>query len=112
MATLRTALKKRKERQDVSSYDALVATPGDLVAGIKLPANAFLQVSSAVVITPSLVLDIGSREIGVPDLLADVKYPIGFFEKDVTVTVKGALPGLLSLFIESGLDKTALIGTG
>jgi len=105
--------KKRKKRQARGEYSTLIQVPGNLTTGIKLPANGNFRCSLAAQSAGGdLVLDAGTRELGVPAIAADIKYPLGFLEKGVTVTVKAGLPGTLSLYLETGLGVTSLIGTG
>lgn len=112
-AALTSARKSRKERQDITAFNALFETPGDLAAGIVLPANVKLYVStSSVLAATTVLLDVGGVDYGAPAQAANVKYHTGSFEKDVTVAKKAGAPGTVSVYAMDGLGVLRKFGEG
>lgn len=103
--------KRRQFRQDVTRYRAAIATP--VTGAFKLPATARLFLKStagcaagttaATILGPS-----ATRTIRTPLLAAGGVMPIGWIEKDRTIT-----PAVgFDLLIDSGLAKLVKIGAG
>jgi len=111
MAT--TALRDRKQRQDVTEFDALVATPANLATGFNLPANAELYVStSSVVAVNTKLLDCGGRSLYVGPGVAGLKHHIGYYERSENVKKAAAAPGTVSVYIRDGIGKLFKIAEG
>lgn len=102
--------KRQKRRRDVSSLSPLIQAPSNFLSSFQLPANANLYVAFDHIETARLVLDIGSREIGVPALAASERHPIGWFEKGVTIAIKAGVPANMYLYADTGIGKLELIG--
>lgn len=103
--------RKRRERQNVTAFAALIDTPGDLAAGVVFPANGVMYVSCSQELTDTTVLlEIKEVEYGAPALPADEAYNVAFVEKDVTVTKAAGAPGVVSIFIRDGVGALFKIG--
>ena len=104
---------ERKERQDLQRFDALAATPGNLVAGIVLPANAKLYASCAVdvaVATPVVV--IGTASYGTPVGVAGRIHHVAYAERDVLVKKAPEAPGIVTLYVEGNFGVPIKIAQG
>lgn len=89
-------LKRRKERQDISSFKEYIN--GDASVEFQLPANAFLAVRKSGGFAGGDVLQAGSRTLGSPALVGDRVHQLGWIEKGVRVK---ALNGV-SLLLKDG----------
>lgn len=103
----------RRERQDLSAFAALIATPGDLSTGFVLPANGDLYVAcSDALVATTVLVDVGTRELGNAPSAAGRANHIGWFERGVNVVTHLGAPGTISLYIRSGLGVLLKIGEG
>lgn len=96
----------------MTSYDSLIAAPGDLAAGITLPANARLYASVSVLLaSTTAVVSVNGVDISLPAGAANAMSLIGWFERDRVVT-KVAPSGTVSLYAEDGLGVLRKIAEG
>jgi hypothetical protein len=103
----------RKHRQDLTKFNGLVATPGNLVTGVVLPANAKLYAScDAVIAAPVAVVTIKGKSYSLPACAANTIFPIQYAERDATVQKAAGAPGVISLYIEGNLGKLLKIAQG
>lgn len=109
-------LKRRKARQDFTAFDALIATPGDLLTGFSLPANGKLFVSCDTAFDDiAALLEVNGSDWSVDNGnpgSADNVLPITFGGKDATVKTAGTAPGVVSLYVANGFGTPVLIGQG
>lgn len=104
---------ERRDRQDFRAFKTLIATPGDLVAGFKLPANGYFYISTTSAlgaITPLLVAR--THTLSAPIGAANRVQPIGYLEKAWNVVKAGGALGTVSLFVRNGMGKLIKIGQG
>lgn len=108
------AYRRRKARQDFDEFAALVATPGNLATGVKLPAPAEVYVSTSSVLAASTVLvrtgtgrDLGGR-VGP----ANQKHHVGRLGATLTVTKKAGAPGTVRLWVRDPAGVPKLIAQG
>lgn len=105
--------RKRKLAQDLSKFLGLVGAPGDLAAGIVLPANATLYaMSDAVLATPAAVVTINNKPYFLGAGLANVTHLLQYAECSATVKKAAGAPGTITLFVEAGLGKLVRIAQG
>lgn len=110
---LRTHPERKRERQNFDLFRALIAAPGDLSAGVVLPANADLYVSLAggAVAQTHVATDAYGRDYYVPVLAAAETFHIGRFLRGNTLeAAAGISAGQLSLYIRDGVGKLYKIG--
>lgn len=103
--------KRRKFRQDVTRFQTAIATP--VSGAYKIPATARLFLKSvagcAAGTTAATILGPSStRTIQTPLLAAGGVMPIGWIEKDRTITPVAGF----DLLIDKGLAKLVKIGAG
>ncbi len=107
------ACERREARQDFKKFAALIATPGDLVAGVSLPANGLFSVSTTSVLAATTVLvNAGTRALGAPAQAAGVTYSVGKLSRAVRVVKDGLAPGTVKLYVRDGFGKPHLIAQG
>lgn len=105
--------RRRKSRQDYSAFDALLATPGDLLAGVKLPARATVLLSTtSTLLSPTLLVDVGARSLGIPSGAANAQHVIGSLGPGATVVKRAGAPGTVSLWIRTPAGSVRKIAQG
>lgn len=90
---------RRKLSQDLKAYRFLVATPGDATAGVQLPANGQMAVSStSATIEGDIVVDVGGELVTIAGGPAGYVFRLAFGERSehVRVTVH---PGQATLYV-------------
>lgn len=105
---------RRRERQDLSAYQFLIATPIDVASdSIVLPANGEIGVSfSTPVAAGDLTVTVGSRNLENPALDADVVHKLGYFERGRELSfVWSGDPATITVYVID-LDRKFEIGTG
>lgn len=115
---------RRRSAQDVTAFDALIASPtalGTAAAGasldpVTLPANAWLAVRlDAVTSEGDIALDVsGGRTVFIAGAGANVVQDLGWHEKDREVTVRrsGAPAGSVDLILLDEWRRPFVIGEG
>lgn len=107
------ARKSRKERQDITAFNALVAAPGDLAAGVVMPANVQLYVACDEALADvTALLTIKGVDYGAPASDAGDLFHVGWIEKDVTVTKKTGAPGTVSIHAMDGIGVLRKVAEG
>lgn len=105
-------INEQKRRQNVLRFAALIANPGNLAAGVVLPANANLFVSSSDVLaaaTPLVQVKGAARSaIGA----AGAVRPAGYAERNQTVLKAPGAPGVVTLYVEGNFGKPIKIAQG
>lgn len=102
---------EQRTRQDIKAFKALITTPGSLITGFNLPANADLYVSTtSVLAVTTLLVDSKGRALGAPAGAANKVYHIGWFERGRNVIKHAGAPGTVSLYVRNGLGKLFKIG--
>lgn len=105
-----TALRRNQARRDISAFDALIGTPGDLTAGVVLPANGELElVTDAVLAETTLMVECGEREIGMPTGAAGVFHVIGWFERARTIQLHADAVGAVQLYVRDDIGNRYMI---
>jgi hypothetical protein len=108
-----TAEARRKARQDLSRFDALIASPGNLASGFALPGNGRLHVStSAALGVADALVEVGDRTLSIRSGAANRVCSIGYFEHGKIAIKASGAPGVVSLYVEDGLGVPILIGQG
>ena len=107
---------RRKARERITAFDALVATPHDLGTGpLVLPAAARLALSHTVALSAgqvTITTVAGRRQWSHPALAADAIHRGDWAEADHRVTASGTPLGTLTLHMVNPLDGTlAVIAT-
>lgn len=103
MATQLHVLKKRRERQNLSAFAALIATPGNLVTGVVIPAESDVYVStSSTLASTTHLLDVGDREIGAPAAVANKAHHVGRLHRGSMVEKAAGAPGTVSVYVRDG----------
>ena len=105
--------RRRKGREELKTFAALITTPANLVTGFRLPGNADVVISTSSVLAVSTALIvIGTHTLGSPAAAANAKYHVGYFETGKLVSKAGGAPGTVSVFVRDALGKTYLIAQG
>ena len=106
-------LRRQNGRRALSEFSALIDTPGNLATGVKLPAPAFIVVSttSALVANTKLV-SIGARDLYVPPQAAGAYRSLGMFQASKTFTKAAGAPGTVSLYVRDGVGALHKIAQG
>ena len=103
----------RRARQDFDEFSALVVTPGNLVTGVKLPANAVLYVSTTGVLASATALvTVAGGARGAPAGAANRRNNVGLGEAGSTVLKAGGAPGTVSLYVRNPAGKVVKIAQG
>lgn len=107
----------QRERENFKKFKALIATPGNLVSGVSLPANADVYVSSSSVLAAvTLLVDAigpeGTRNLGVPISVANDPHHIGRLYRATTVKKHTAAPGTVSVYMRNDLGHLFLFAQG
>lgn len=102
----------QRERQDFSAFKALIANPGNLATGFKLPARAELYISSSTLLAAATVLiTANSRNLGAPaGLPANQKHHVGALDRGVRVAKAVTAPANVSVYIRDGMGYLFKIG--
>lgn len=110
----RQRVARRKGRQRESAFAALVATPGDLTAGVALPLAAPLVVASDAELTDVTALLETSRGavLHAPAGAAAARWPVGTQDAGVTITKHADAVGTVSVYVKAGLGRLLLIAEG
>lgn len=105
---------RRRTADRIKKFAALIATPHDIGASaVTLPAAGTIAVSASVGVTAGdiSIATNTSRTLATPNLSANQRHEIGFFEKGVTldVTFSG---GVVTLFIIDDWGKATAFAQG
>lgn len=108
------AQRKRRARQDLKGFDALIASPGNLATGIVLPANGvfFLSNSTLRAVTTVVMTVNPDRTIGIPASAANTYSPAGWLAAGKTVAKAVGAPGTVRLYVQDDLGTLYLIAEG
>jgi len=112
VATL-TQQHARRERQDLSKFRALIATPGDLAAGVTLPANATVYVSTtSALVASTALITVNDADRFSPIQAANRRDLLGLVQRGRVVKKKVGAPGTVSVYVQDGLGKLRKIAQG
>lgn len=104
---------RRKDREAISAFKTLIATPQDLDAGpLVMPAGARLALSHTAALTlgqVTITIVAGRRSFSHPALSADAIYKGDWAEEGTRVTQTGAPVGTLSIHFVNPLDGTTKV---
>lgn len=104
---------REEARRDFHAFKTLIATPGNLVAGIKLPANCILYAStSAVVASPIALVTLNTRTLSAAIGAADTVHCYDGVERGRTVTKAPGAPGTVKVYVDNGFGKPILFAQG
>lgn len=106
LSWLRAAQRRRNSRENFSTFRSLIEAPGSLSAGVVMPANSRLGISSSLDVEPgALLVSINGVDIGVVGGPADMVFRIGYYEKGKTITALAGAPGTLTLYVLDNWDR-------
>lgn len=105
------------ERENFKKFKTLIATPGNLVTGISLPANAQVVLSYSATLAASTVLvDAGTtdgvRAMGMPASVAGTHFHIGKLSRATSLKKHTGVVGTVSAYYRNGLGHLYLIAQG
>lgn len=104
---------RNRDRADLAKFGDLIATPGNLVVGVSLPANCTLFAStSSVLAVASVAIDINARTVSLPIGAANAVHKFGGVERGRRITKATGAPGTVSVYIADGFGKPILIAQG
>lgn len=115
LGTVRAQLnERRKQRQNLSAFASLIATPGNLVTGVALPANGKLVAACAAALADigPLVSVNGTRTIFGSAGAAGNTNSLGYYERDVTLTKAPGAAGVVTLYVQDSLGNLHKIAEG
>lgn len=122
MARKRTPTAARKERENFGHFAGLISAPGDLVAGVTLPAacDAYLA-TDAILAAPTALVELRARvvnststqrKLGGRAGAAGTRTHVGTLEGGLQVKKTAGAPGLLSLYVRDPAGVTHKIAGG
>lgn len=101
---------RRQDRERITAFDSLVATPHDLASGpLVMPSSARLALSHSAGLTAGQVtISIVTGRVGFthPALAADVVYRGSWAEKGTRISQSGSPAGTLKIWLVNPLDGT------
>lgn len=104
---------QEQARLDFRKFKALIATPGNLVTGVKLPANCILYAStSAVVAVPIGLITVNARTLSASPGAANKIHSYNGVERGRTVTKAASAPGTVRVYVDNGSGKPILFAQG
>jgi hypothetical protein len=104
---------RQDARQDLSHFKSLIKTPANLVTGFTLPANGVLFAStSSVVASPTVLITVGQRNLGVPAGAANRVQRYDGIERGKLVKKKVGAPGTVKVYVSDGFGNPILIAQG
>lgn len=104
-------LAERKLRFAKGKFKALTAAPFVFTVGFQMPAAGKLFVKlGALTAANTVVITAKGRNISVPPLAANKLYPLGYFERGVTIAPVYAA-STMQLFREDQMGKRILIAS-
>lgn len=111
--------KRRKAREDFTSFAGLIATPGNLATGVALPAGAALYASRSVAtLATTKILDVKAAggtlvaEQHLGTVAADAPYWVGHAREDLVLVKAVGLAGTLRVYVRNGIGTLFKIAEG
>jgi hypothetical protein len=112
-SALLAARQRRRKAQNLKQYEGLVASPGDLGAGVKLPANARLSLKvDTSTTTGDVTVDVSGRTLGIAGGAAGTEFKLGWHEEGKTVSASGSTGATATLYIQDEWGRLQAIATG
>lgn len=104
---------RQKRRRELTAFASLIETPGDLVAGITLPASAKLYASVAAAMADNGPLVTVSDTIvnGTAGASGEL-HSLGHHERDKQVVKAAGAAGVVTLYVSDGFGKPLKIAEG
>ena len=97
-------LRRQMGRRALSEFSALIATPGNLATGVKIPAPARIVVTTTSILAANTnLVNTPSRQLYAPVQAADAYHSLGRFDAGTTFTKAGGAPGTVRLYIRDDL---------
>ncbi len=112
-------VKRRQLREDLSAFRSLIAAPGDLTAGVPMPAGAMLYgARSTALLATTKVLTVRApggtliTEQHLPVSAAETPRWLGYVREDLVLFKATGLTGTLRVYVRNGVGKLFKIAEG
>lgn len=111
--------KRRQAREEFRFFAGLIAAPGNLVAGVPMPAGAMLYAArSTALVATTKVLTVNATggalvlERFLPVSAAETPRALGYAREDLVLFKAAGLTGTLRVYVRNGVGKLFKIAEG